>query len=130
GTVSFNVDNVNLVLSHSFNAGESFQFKPFGGVGSAYLKQNITTTYTGRNFINVNFSNTVNNRSEYRGIGPRMGFDMSALVNDHFSIVTEMAGSLLVGSLKSNTNFTTQGAENPTPVNTALANISQTKVVP
>jgi hypothetical protein len=132
-SVKFNVDNVNLLFSHAFPKGHYAQFSAYAGLGSAYLKQAITNTYSGDQDANDDpnpFTNTVYNTSKYIGIGPKLGIAATGLLTNEFSIVAELASTLMVGSMKSKTNFKTQGLDNPTPAHTALSDISQIKIVP
>lgn len=130
GKVKFDVDSLNLVADHLFNLGRYVQLAPFVGLGSAYLKQKLTANFTGENSSGDAYNITSYNTSKYLGVGPRLGLTTTAYVSHHFGIVAEVATSLLVGSMKSETSFLSQGRDNPTAVSTDLADESSTQLVP
>lgn len=132
GTAKFNIDNGNILFSHLINIGSHIQIEPFVGINAAELKEDLTSTYTGidPNHSNTPYSITSYEDSKFTGLGPHAGFDGTYFITDHFGITTEMAGSLLVGTMKSTTNFDASGYSNPTEVHTALADQSRTQIVP
>jgi hypothetical protein len=134
-TAKFKVDDVNMVYDHIFNFANNLQLTPFIGVDTAYLKEDITSNYTGT-YTDPNagaspYSITSYNDSKYIGAGPRLGIDADYFFGHGFGITSEMAASVLVGSMQSNTHFLSFGNGNTTPGYTGLANdLDETRVVP
>jgi len=126
----FYVDNANFVYDHLFNLNRYVQLEPFAGIGSAYLKQDLTTTFRGQNATGDAYEHIVENTSKYLGIGPRIGLTTSVFVARHFGIFAELAAAALVGSMQSKTDFTSQGRDNPTAVSTTMADQRVNRVVP
>lgn len=130
GSVKLYLDNINLIVDHSFPVGRYLLFAPFGGAGFAYLKQSLTATYKGQNSTADLYSITAYNKSRFVGAGPRLGINAKAYATQGLSFMLEMAASLLVGKMNSTTNFTSEGRDNSTAVNTSLADQSATRTVP
>lgn len=135
--VKFNIDQVNLVFGHLVKLIDNIRLQPYFGVSAAYLKQDITNHYTGSDPVWGPYSHRVHTDSSLTGFGPRLGLDASYFVSRHFGVNAELASSLVVGRLRSSTNFTswsgyTAGAlpRNNTPANTTLSNKRQTVVIP
>ncbi len=132
-TVKFDVDDVNLAFGHLINLSNHIQIEPFVSINTAYLKENISSTYTGQDSNHKDYAITSNETSDFTGAGPRLGFNSTYFITNRFGISAEMAASLLVGSLNSNTTFNSfySGVVGNDPaVTTTLADQSQTKVVP
>jgi hypothetical protein len=135
-TVKFNVDGGNLVAGHLFNLTNRIQFEPFAGLAVSYLKEDITSNFYGTDPVYGPYRHTVNGKSSFIGAGPRLGFDAKFLVTDHFSILTEIAGDILVGTLNYRTNFnsvtayTADAIHNSKPVDTSMANQDLTRAIP
>ena len=131
GKTEFTLNNAALVVSHLFNIDNDIQLKPFIGLGAAYLKQYQTATYTGENSSDNAYTVKAYNTSKYGGIGPRLGLNAAAFImQNHLSIIANLGADLLVGSMNTTTNFNSQGQSNPVAVNTSMANLSETRVVP
>lgn len=127
--VRFKVNDVNFIYDHVFNIIDHLQLTPFVGIDTAYLKQDITSNFTGTSGGNP-YSITSYNDSKYFGAGPRIGLDLTYYFLHGFGITSEMATSLLVGSMVTNTHFDSFGAGNTTPGYTGLANdLDQTRIV-
>jgi hypothetical protein len=135
-TANFNVDNVNLDFGHLINVSNNIQIKPFIGVSVAYLKEDINSTYTGKDATSSHYAYSINTdtSSTFTGAGPRIGLDGTYFITNRFGITAEMATSLLLGSIDSSTTFNAYDANpstgNNPAVNTTLANQSQTKIIP
>ncbi len=129
-TAKFTVNDVNLIYDHIININHSFQLIPFIGIDTAYLKQNITSNYTGTYDGNP-FSITSYNDSKYIGAGPRLGVDATYFITRGFGITSSMSASIFVGPMQSNTHFLSFGNANPTAGYTGLANdLTETRIVP
>lgn len=134
-TAQFDVNNINLTLSHLFNVGDHFQFKPFAGLGVADLEEDITSNYTGEKTPAANtdpnapYSITSYNTSQFIGAGPRLGLNTTYLFTNYFGLVAEVAGSVLAGSVQTDTNFNSS-LNHATPNYTTLADQTQTRIVP
>ncbi len=126
----FDVSAINLIYDHIFDLGSSFRLTPFVGADTAYLKQNITSQFTGTSNA-APYSITSYNESRYIGAGPRFGLDFEYFFSHGLGIISEAAASILVGSMQSNTHFLSFGDTNQTPGYTGLANdYTQVRVVP
>ncbi len=132
GTAKFDVDNGNLLFSHLINLSNHFQIKPFAGLSTAQLKEDLTSTYTGiaPDADDHPYTITSYEDSKFLGVGPRLGLDGTYLISQNFGLTAEMGGSLLTGSMKSTTNFDAYGSGNLTTAHTALADDSRVQVVP
>jgi hypothetical protein len=130
----FKVDNVNILLDHLFSISEVTHLTLFGGLGVAYLKEDITSSYSGVDGGGGGgggpFSITSFNNSQFTGVGPRIGLTATRGIWKNMGLVAELATSLLVGSMNSETSFLSFGDGNITPARTSLAKQSQTRVVP
>ena len=130
----FQINNINLTLDHLINVSSNIQMTVFDGISTAYLKEGLTSSYLGNTHPTGSpndltpFDITSYNTSEFTGIGPRLGLDTAYFFTPRWSVVGEMAGSLLIGSIKTTTNFRTLSAG--TTLNTTLANQKNTAVVP
>jgi hypothetical protein len=135
-TVKFNVDDGNLVFGHLVNLSENIQLEPFIGVSAVYLKEEITNNYSGSDPVYGPYTHAVYGKSTFTGFGPRIGFDASYFITNHFAITADIAGSLLAGALKYSTDFTSWTAytgdsiHNSTPANTSMANQNLNRIVP
>ncbi|WP_133130015.1 Lpg1974 family pore-forming outer membrane protein [Legionella yabuuchiae] len=134
-TVKFNIDHVNLVLSHFLNLNDTIQLELLLGASAAYLKEDIKNNYSGRDPVFGPYTHRVYTDSSLTGFGPRLAVEGRYFVNNHFGANVGIGSSLFVGSLSSSTNFTswtanTNGPTNSTPTNTTLSNQRQTVVVP
>ena len=129
-TSKFEVDNVNLTVSHIINLNGNIQLNPFAGLQYAYLKQDTTSNYVGVDNLARPYSITSLNISKFSGIGPRLGLNAIYFVTKRIGIAAKIGGSLLVGTINSQTNFNSFGAGNTTPAFTTLANQDQHKIVP
>lgn len=135
--VKFNVDYVGLVFGHFINLTDKIKIRPYFGISAAYLKEDITNNYYGRDPILGNYSHRVNIDYSFTGFGPRLGLDTGYFLNNYFGIDGGMACSLLVGNLGASTEFTSWTAlvtgtvqTNSTPATTALSNQSRPYFVP
>lgn len=132
GSVQFNLNDVRLVFDHTFTINHYLQLDPFVGVGGAYLRQNINATFTGTSGIgDLPYNITSYNRSRFIGAGPRLGFSATGTFGEHFQLLTSFGGTVMAGTIASSTDFNSfGGVANPSPVQTSMANIIQTEVVP
>ncbi len=136
-TVKFNVDNGNLVFGHLIDLANNIQVEPFIGLSAVYLKEDITNNYQGTDPVYGPYTHAVYGKSTFTGFGPRIGFDGSYFITNHFAITGSIAGDLLAGVLKYSTDFTswtsyTGGSlpHNNTPANTSMANQNLNRIVP
>ncbi len=128
--VQFNLSHINWVYDHTFVINRHFSIDPFGGVGGAYLKQYIAANYSGVDSSSLAFSINSYNRSRYIGAGPRLGVSASGTFGKHFSLLANLAGTIMAGDMASRTTFSSYGAGTTTPRDSSLADLSQIDVVP
>jgi hypothetical protein len=135
-TVKFDIDDVSLVFGHLINLTNNIQLEPFVGLSVAYLKEDITNNYFGTDPVYGPYTHAVYGKSKFVGIGPRVGFDSSYYITNHFAITAEAAGALLAGTIDYSTDFTSWTAynkdsiHNSTPANTSMANQNLYRIVP
>lgn len=134
GEAQFDVSDVRMLFHHLFQVSDRIQITPYGGAAFAYLKQSLTNKYEGTwtSILNVTtpYSITTFNTSKFAGAGPRLGVNMTGYITPHFGLLANMAADVLVGSMKTTTNFLSFGDGNTTPATTGLADQSITRMVP
>jgi hypothetical protein len=129
GNADFDVDNVDFAYAHLFDIGRYLRFEPFAGLNVAYLKEYLDSNYQGNNAGGDRYNISAYNTSKYVGAGPRIGLDTTFYFYKHFGILAQAGASVMAGSMSSNTNFLSQGRDNPTPVRTSLADQTLVKIV-
>lgn len=106
GTTHYDV--VNFDAGQFVQFGNHLQTRLFAGLTGLALKEELVATLSG---IVVNttayYTLTTNNISRYTGMGTRFGSRVSYDVYPCISIIGQMAGSVLVGTEKSNATYTT-----------------------
>jgi len=141
GSVEFNYDAVDLDLGQRVNFGDYFQFRMFAGGRWADIKEDRSNSYPeafnpveGTDFT-VGFDENIN--SDFRGLGPQLGFDGRYCLGYGFGIDAGLTASLLVGDVDADNNtFTATTAQTvigPVLVSSAAEKISQNdldRVVP
>lgn len=105
GSTKFKYDAIDLVGGHFVNFGARLQVRIFGGLRYASLENDFTQFYANQIGVVGGYGITFGNVSKFNGIGPLFGVDMAYHLGNHFGIVGQVAGSLLIGSVKSNINF-------------------------
>ncbi len=106
-SVKFQFDSIDLDVGQYVNVGTRLQTRLFGGLRYAYVKQNTSNDYDATYadaadpnlFITYDEDDTFN--SKFNGLGPRLGFQAAYNVYDCFGVTGSIAGSLLVGKVKS-----------------------------
>lgn len=99
GTAKFSLDSVDLDIGQRVNFGDHFNFRMFAGVRWADLEQKKEAVYTlsAPTVTPVSIVDVLDQRSEFKGVGPQVGFDGRYCVGYGFGIDTTIVGSLLVG---------------------------------
>ena len=104
-------DAIDLDVGQYVNIGTRLQTRLFGGLRYAYVQQNQDSSYyqyvdrinhegeEDRRVFDFAEQDTYN--SKFNGLGPRMGFQAAYNVYDCFGVTGSIAGSLLVGKVKS-----------------------------
>jgi len=112
GSVTTSVDNkfdeINLEVGQTVNFGEHVDVRFHGGLQFARIEQDLDQT--GLNSVAspvslAGLDDAIENDSKFTGAGPRVGVDGKYKFNNGFSIVSDLATSLLVGTRKINTSF-------------------------
>jgi hypothetical protein len=121
----FRLDAVDLDFGQYVNVGCNLRFRFFGGLRYARIEHRLNATFEGRhdhekddgalgipmvgtdlNNVAVDFDvdgdirEHVHQRSEFNGIGPRLGVNAGYHVGGGFGVVGELSTSLLVGREK------------------------------
>ena len=135
-SVKFVVDDVGLVVKHLIVVSKPIQVEPFLGVDFVSLKENITNNYLGADPVYGPYAHSTYIESHYTGFGPRVGLEARYFASAHYGVNTTVAASVLVGGLRSSTNFKSwtgySGAleHNNVPAYTTLSKLNQTVIVP
>ena len=96
-------DAVNFEFGQHVDFGERKNIRFHGGAQYASIKSDMNIT----NFLG-NAGDYYNQSMKFNGFGPRAGMDMSYDWMHGFSMYANVAGSLLVGTSKFSTSYTTQ----------------------
>lgn len=102
GKAKFNYDIVNLDAGAFMSVCTDLQLRFFGGLSGTQFKQKLISNFRDNT---PNFHLTSKNTSKFTGLGPRLGFSASYDIVDCFSVVGHMAGSLLIGTQRLDTNY-------------------------
>ena len=101
-TAQFDYDSVNFDVGQRFRSGGPIEVRVFGGLQFARIGEDLTASFQN---IDGTLANGYTNRSLFTGVGPRLGLKAQT-VGGHFDLLGEIAGSVLVGTLKSRIDFT------------------------
>lgn len=121
--VQFDVVNIEFAQHTDFGTNKNIRFH--GGL--SYARINYVNGFQA--IQNQNRWNEVESMSDFSGIGPRFGMDMSYDFDNGFSLLANMAGSILAGTLKNTTTITQvfQAGPNPNQTNTAITALKMGK---
>lgn len=137
-SVRFDISNGNLVFGHLINLNDHIVTEPFVGLSAAYLSQKITDNYWGTDPVYGNFTHGVYTKSNFIGIGPRLGIDSTYYFSNRFALNAGIGADLLAGFINYSTNFLSwtaytgggAGTHNTTPTKTSMANQNINRIVP
>ncbi len=92
------MDFLDLSLARGYYSGTKLTVRPFFGTRTAWIRQNLTTSYNGSTkYVSTNgFHNS--RESDYSsswGIGPRAGFESNWLVGHGFRFIGNGSGDIL-----------------------------------
>ncbi len=122
-TGTFSYDVINLDAGQFVNFGRAVQIRFFGGLSAGFLKEELSTTFTGNTFGLTHpitgmtygypgpFSMNQLVEANYTGVGPRLGFELDGNMGKGFRIACEGAASVLFGASYSKTGFTGSSEE-------------------
>lgn len=114
GRVNFRYDVINLDAGQYVAIGQHISMRFFAGISDAFLREQTSSTYTG-DIITPPFAGPFSMeqivKSNFTGIGPRIGFETDYHFDCGLGFVGEAAGSALIGSSYSKSNFITSSAE-------------------
>lgn len=114
GRAQFKYDVVNLDFGQFVNFGDHVQIRFFGGLSNVYLREQVSSTYSGNVLTGPfpgPFSTNQKVKSDFTGLGPRIGMNASYNTASGFGLLGEGAISALMGSLYTKTSFTSASAE-------------------
>jgi hypothetical protein len=104
GQVKFAFDEVDLDFGQHVFIGPSLQFRLFGGVSFARMREQLVSSFFGAppgpdaEFPrSVPLSLSLDNASSFWGFGPRCGLDTTYEVGYGFHVAGQLAGALLIG---------------------------------
>ncbi|VEG91138.1 Lpg1974 family pore-forming outer membrane protein [Legionella spiritensis] len=141
----FEFDGVLVNAVKMVTYGQHLQAKFFGGLNILRLNQRVTTTFSdyagtpGTPYSyplppDPSFSFKTETVSEYLGAGPDVGVNVQYKMDSGFGILGQFSGSLTVGRIKTQDNFTSTSARLTTlGIGTSHQNITApnaTQVVP
>ena len=109
GSATFRYDMVNLDAGQFLSFGQHVMMRFFGGLSAGSLQEEVKATFTGTNITAPvgPFSFSSDTTSNFTGIGPRAGMEMSYRANNGFGILGEAAVSALIGGSHSTMRFST-----------------------
>ncbi len=96
-TVNFHYDVLNLDAGIYLNVGQNVQMRFFSGLSGARIQQQLVSTFKG-NPTPPTIS--LDNKSKFKGIGPRLGFTTSYKLYKSFQFLGEFGVGLLFGSMQ------------------------------
>jgi len=119
--VKFDFDGVLLNAEKLVEYGSHLQTRLFGGINIVRLNQTVTTTFsdyagspaTPYSYAlppDPSFSFETENVSKYLGAGPDLGLNVQYKMNSGFGFVGQLLGSLTVGNMRTQDNFTSTSA--------------------
>jgi len=119
--VNFVFDNILLNVSKLYEYGPSVQARVFGGLSILKLNQTLNTIFTDYAGTpatpysyplppDPSFSFKLQNVSKYLGAGPDLGLNVQYKTPYGFGISGQFLGSLTVGVIKTQDNFTSTSA--------------------
>lgn len=98
---NLHLDLVDLELGRDFWVSRYLSFRPFVGLRYGLLEQSFTILQAGFVFLIVPDGNIANDEidlnNDFRGIGPRVGMDLSWNVGCGFGLYSTLAAALLYG---------------------------------
>jgi len=102
-TAKFNYDVVNLDAGMSVHYFRPGQLRFYAGLSGARLKESLSATFQD---AAVTYMLNSTNSSTFTGMGPIFGLDGLYQLPYHLGITGTVAASALIGSVKTNTNYT------------------------
>jgi hypothetical protein len=119
--LKYQYDDLALNLEKIFDTPHWIKAKIIPGINTLYLKQNLTSTfsdlvgaeptpYTYALLPDPSFSFEIQAISEFVGIGPRLGLSSQIEIMPGLSIIGAASGSLNVGTISVQENFTSTSA--------------------
>ncbi len=120
-TVDFDFDGVLLNAEKLVVYSPHLQARFFGGLNILRLDQKVTTTFSDYAGTpptpysyplppDPSFSFKTENVSEYLGAGPDLGLNIQYQLDSGFGVIGQFLGSLTVGVIKAQDNFTSTSA--------------------
>lgn len=108
---------IDIELGREYWASPRFSLRPFVGLRIGNIDQSYTIEYKGLAFKlrspEINQNDEVNMDLDYKGVGVRGGFDMAWHLSCGFSIVGELAPSIVYGRFDFDHDEVTRFAETP-----------------
>lgn len=95
----FDYDNLDLELGRNYFISRSLSFRPHFGLRSSWLDLTQRTNFSGGGILGDNLL-TVYDKNNFWGLGPRAGVNSKWYLTNGFSVVGNIAGSLLYGYYK------------------------------
>lgn len=113
-TAEYDLDQVDLTAGQYINVGSHLSVHPVAGLRWAQVNRQLTENYsapgTSGNITQGSSTNnlgngtlTLNEKSDFEGIGPLLGVDTSYYIGQGVGIVGHFDGALLVGNIDSKT---------------------------
>jgi len=114
GNAQFKYDVANLDVGQYVNFGRHISLRFFGGLSTAFLREQVKTTYSGTVITGAfpgPFSTTQEVTANFSGAGPRFGIDGNVDVGCGFGFLGEAAASAIIGTSYSKTAYISSSAE-------------------
>jgi hypothetical protein len=113
GNVKFRYDVVNLDAGQFISFGRHVDMRFFGGLSTGFLREEVTATYTGTitGIFGGPFRTTQDSKSNFTGVGPRIGLHVDFNTDYGFGFLGEAAASALIGNVDSQVGYNSSAPE-------------------
>ena len=130
GSYGLDLNSFDLGLRQQLVKQESFAIDLLAALRYANLKQKTSVYYRQDVTATTYRSATIEDKNNFKGWGPRVGFDMNWKIGHGFSFFNETAGSLLLGNYSLSYSELDRAAGSTTDISRVDINESETRLIP
>ncbi len=130
GSYGLDLNSFDLGLRQQLVEQESFAIDLLAALRYANLKQKTSIYYRQDVTATTYRSATIEDKNNFKGWGPRVGFDMNWKIGHGFSFFNETAGSLLLGNYSLSYSELDRAAGSTTDISRVDINESETRLIP
>lgn len=127
GSANFDYNGVDLDLGQKVNFGDYFTFRMFAGGRWTDIDETLTKNYNLTAIADIDTPTNIVSTyedSDFKGIGPQVGFNGRACLGYGFGIDVSLIGSLLVGSSDTNADINTFDFLGNTIIDSSVSHLS------